>query len=95
MELTEMAESIIRLEGKLDNVAECVQRVSDSLEKVSNGAGFPRCVERGERLKAVERWQDRKDKSISWIQRTLYGAGIVLILKILLVDILQIHTIGG
>lgn len=69
-------ELLIRIDEKLDGL-------QTQFDKVSNGTGFPRCVERNERLKAVEAAIKKQKDSQKWAWRSILTAGIGLVAKTL------------
>lgn len=67
-------ELLIRMDQKLTDLG-------NRFDAVSNGTGFPRCVERAGRITQVEKELGKMQDSQKWAWRTIVGTGIVLVGK--------------
>ena len=50
-----------------------VQNLVKAFDKVSNGKGFPRCVERGQRISTLE-------ENYRWLRNTFFGSAALTII---------------
>jgi hypothetical protein len=79
MNTEERNKLLIQIEQKLDNLIK-------AFDKVSNGTGFPRCVERLERVKRLEHdvieIKTRKVQFDTWLMRTTWVVIIAGVVKI-------------
>ena len=57
-----------------------VQNLVKAFDKVSNGKGFPRCVERGQKIKSLE-------ENYRWLRNTFFGSAALTIIATICVAV--------
>jgi hypothetical protein len=60
-------ELLIKLDTKLDNLVK-------AFDKVSNGVGFPRCIERGTQIKTLR-------ENYRWLRNTFFGGATIMLIS--------------